>query len=324
MMLLEMESQALDTSNRTISELLSEFKSSIHFSDFRTTTKLRKLPSNNKSTQIDISKKGYGEVLFDKNKVFHGIDYDFIRLKNILQYGILSAEIAKLSNNDIEFSRNYNGVNFDDSISVVECPAIHNTFVNRSSAFYEYVSNSISFIIEDEKIYKGIKKYKRRSQYIDEAYIFGGVDKEKINGIMVSTSLSTPINILPLRVTRLHWDRINARCLSFIYLLQKECGFYENTDQLQQLINQKDGIENQILNNKREDSGEYSSVIMQIEKFLRNYVQKAYSHKLNKVEVTLGDVLSLYVPENIVIYNHRGFPIDLTKDIEMKKHLKID
>jgi len=38
--------------------------------------------------------KQYGEVLRDKSKLFHGVGFDTIRLKSILQHGILSENTA--------------------------------------------------------------------------------------------------------------------------------------------------------------------------------------------------------------------------------------
>ena len=39
-------------------------------------------------------KKQFGEILKDRSKIFHGIEFDLIRLKRILDNGILSEKAA--------------------------------------------------------------------------------------------------------------------------------------------------------------------------------------------------------------------------------------
>jgi len=60
-------------------------------------------------SQIPEQEPCYGKILFDRSKYFHGIGFDFLRLKSILEKGILSEQAAQQEN--INFKRNYGGYN---------------------------------------------------------------------------------------------------------------------------------------------------------------------------------------------------------------------
>lgn len=139
-------------------------------------------------------KEQYGEILYDRSKNFHGISFDLLRLKSILEKGILSESAA--AREKTEINRNYGGYNKNENISVAVSPCIHATF--DYGCFKTYIKNGISFVIANEELAtnKGAE-----SGFIDEGFIQDKVEKENIVGIMVpEDDLNSPLGDLTLSV----------------------------------------------------------------------------------------------------------------------------
>ena len=155
----------------------------------------------------------YGEILYDKSLVFHGVGFDMIRLRNILEKGILSEQAAQAKG--MELTRNYGGYNLGDSVSVAESPAINNSFT--FGCFGNYIKGGISFVIKGEHAYKAPKGSSRDGGYPDEAFIGHEVKRENITGVMVPADLlDAPLADLPLGLAKMGYAYIDNRCRKII------------------------------------------------------------------------------------------------------------
>lgn len=197
-----------------------------------------KSPSQNPEQELR-----YGEILFDRSKYFHGIGFDFLRLKSIMEKGILSEQSAQQEN--IDFRKNYGGYNLGDSVSVAESPAINNSFT--FGCFGNYIKDGISFIISNEHSFKAPKGSARDSGYPDEAFIRSKVKKENITGVMIPEDLlNSPLSELPIGLAKMGYAYIDERCRQIVSGLESETGYHADTGQLEELIGQKRGLSREI------------------------------------------------------------------------------
>lgn len=267
-----------------------------------------------------------GEILMDKSKLFHGIGFDLIRYKSILEHGILSENAAY--EKGVNIKRNFQGYNLNDTVSVTESPSVHKTFT--SGAFGTYIRPGISFVIEgipiDSSIafrpppqdikedFRSSRISKRASGYIDEAYVIHEIPKENLQGVMIpEDSLDKPLSELPLGLAKMGHNFIENRCRSLITDLAQEIGFSGDITQLEELIKSKEELEN--------SPGYYSEkhnarqkLLEQMDKFMQEYIHKAFVQSTGQKQVTLRDVLKKYTPADMPIYNSDGMPINLNND----------
>lgn len=270
------------------------------------------------SDELAESSSNYGEILLDRSLLFHGIGFDFARLKGILHHGILSEDEAR--QRGVRFIRNYDGFNLANTVSVAKPPSIHNTFTNQ--AFNTYISNGISFIISGMKVEKDTpRRYSAlRSiddeleetlnvNFDDEAFVKDYIPLENITGIMAPhTALSKPISELPLVLQGTGIRYIDIRCRAMISFLQVECGFIGDTSSLRSFVERMNNL------TRYHDVGvmnEVSDIVSQIDNFMRLYISRAYDKLFQKENATLRDVLRYYVPPGMRFFNSRGIPMDL-------------
>jgi len=249
----------------------------------------------------------YGEILYDKSLVFHGVGFDLIRLHNILEKGILSEQAAQTKG--VELTRNYGGYNLGDSVSVAESPAINDSFT--FECFGNYIKGGISFVIAGEHAYKAPKGSSRDSGYPDEAFVRHEVKRENITGVMVPADLlDTPLADLPLGLAKMGYAYIDNRCRKIISDLETETGYHADATELEELIKKKEEIENQELGYLEKDK-QRKDIFTQMEKVISQHVGQAFSQKLGTDHPTLKDALRLYLPESMKVYNSDGFGISL-------------
>ena len=254
-------------------------------------------------------KKQYGEILEDRSKIFHGIGFDLIRLKKILDNGILSEKAAV--DRGVDITRNYGGYNLNDSISVGESPVIHGT--HTFGAFKNYIANGISFVIDGVPAYKAKKGSERDSGYIDEAYVSHSISREKIVGIMVPEEiLDLPLSKIPVGLAKMGYSYIDNRCRKIIQDLAQECNFADDVSELEDIMRQKAELEESNLEYLEKD-GQRRKIFTQMEEFMQGYISKAYSKKLNIPNPTLRNTLFHQIPQEMSLYNSDGFPITIEK-----------
>ncbi len=263
---------------------------------------MEKFPSQNPE-----QKPRYGDILYDRSKSFHGIGFDFLRMKSILEKGILSEQAAQQEN--IDFRRNYGGYNLGDSVSVAESPAINNSFT--FGCFGNYIKNGISFVIANEHSYKPQKGSPRDSGYPDEAFIHGRVKKENISGVMIPQDmLDTSLAELPLGLAKMGYAYIDERCRQIVAGIEKETGYHADTTHLEELVAKKQELERKKLDFLKKDE-QRKAIFDQMEKLMGSLINEAFSQKIGKGNPTLRDVLKIYLPEEMKIYNSDGFEVSL-------------
>lgn len=258
-------------------------------------------------SQLPEQEPRYGEILFDRSKYFHGIGFDFLRFKSIMEKGILSEQEAKQEN--ISFRRNYGGYNLGDSVSVAESPAINNSFT--FGCFGKYIRGGISFVISNEHSFKAPKGSVRDSQYLDEAFIRGKVKRENITGVMVPEDLlNSPLSELPLGLAKVGYAYIEQRCRQIVGDLESETGYHADTTYLEELIKQIQELD-------QRDIGylvkyeERDAIFEKMEHEMGKIIASAFAQKLEKENVTLRDILKVYLPESMKTYNSDGFEVSL-------------
>jgi hypothetical protein len=252
----------------------------------------------------------YGSLLSNRSLVFHGIHLDIFRLKSIFNNGILSAVAAQ--NSKIDLARGNKGYNLDDSISVAVSPAIHNTYT--FGAFLCYIKCGISFVVNNANAFKAQTGSARDSGIIDEAYIKDRVDVSKIIGVMV------PKEMISTTLGRLNFlgsegsAMIDSKCYTILDFLEKECGLGSDKVkvEIEGLLKRKNEID-LMKSNYMEGYKQLDDIVSQINQLLQGYFEQAYMKKLGKAKVTLGDVLLLYLPNEMPVYDSDGFQLSLAR-----------
>lgn len=228
-------------------------------------------------------------------------------MKSILEKGILSEKEAQKEN--INFRRNYDGYNLDDSVSVAESPAINNSFT--FGCFGNYIKGGISFVISNEHSFKAPKGSARDSGYPDEVFIRSKVKRENITGVMVPDDLlDSQLSELPLGLAKMGYAYIDERCRQIVSDLESETGYHADTTHLEELIKQKQELE---LEQRDIDylakDNDRKAIFEKMEHEMGKIIGLAFAFKLGKENLTLRDVLKVYLPESMKIYNSDGFEI---------------
>lgn len=249
----------------------------------------------------------YGEILFDRSKSFHGIGFDFLRLKSILEKGILSELEARQEN--VNFTRNYGAQNFGYSVFVAESPVINGSFT--FGCFGTYIRGGISFVISNEHSFKAPKGSARDHGYPDEAFISGRVKRENITGVMIPEDmLNSRLSELPIGLAKMGGDYVDERCRKIVSGLEAETGYHVDTSHLEELMRQKQELEQGDMDYLATDK-KRKALLEQMEREMGNIVGLAFAQKLAKKNVTLKDVLDIYLPKSLKTYNSDGFEISL-------------
>jgi hypothetical protein len=277
------------------------------------------------SSEFQPKESQYGEVLLDKSKLFHGVGFDTLRFKSILEHGILSERAA--TEKGIALNRNFGGSNLDDTVSVTFSPAVFNTFT--FGAFPEYVNQGIGFAIERRGLstfpaprpaisgYESIEDLAGRSSgYPDETYVRNEIPPENIVGVMVpEDALLKPVSELPLRpaLAEMAERKIDKRCRGIIADLEKELGYKADTAPIEELLQQQKAVTESNLP-YYENVAKRKEVYAVMEKTIQSYIGQAYAHAFQKENVLLRDVLTKYLSEDMPVYNANGFPIDIANE----------
>lgn len=251
----------------------------------------------------------YGEILRDRQNIFHGIGFDFIKLKGILENGILSEEAAK--EKGVSLSRNYGGYNLKNYVSMAESPSINNSFT--FGCFGTFVKDGISFVARKENTFKAATGSTMDSGFVDEIFVRNEVKKENIVGVMLPfDQLDTPIKNLPFETTKMGLGFVDDYCKKTLINLENETDYKTEGVDLEKLIEQKSALESQDNVDYLEKSKVRDKIIDDIGKLMSGYVSEAYSKKSGIENPTLKDVLKLYLPPEMKLYNQNGIGISLS------------
>ncbi len=280
-------------------------------------------------------KQPYGEIFFDKSKCFHGVGLDFLRMISVLENGLLSKNAAM--GIGVEISKNHSiGYNSTGSISVVESPSVNGTFA--SDCFEQYIRHGISFVIANEQPYKAEEGSEKDSKFKDEAFIDGRVEKENIVGVMVPESLlDQPLDMIEPEFFASNesgsapYSNLAERCWQAINKINLETGYNPDTEKLkdllqkdkeleernQEIVNGMDELIGKEENFERAEADFYKNNSQRVElgkelqKEMGAIINDAFKIKLGTENPTLRDVLRVYIPKYIKIYNSEGFEINL-------------
>lgn len=124
------------------------------------------------------------------NKCFHGIGFDFFKMRSILENGILSA--ATLRDKKIEGVKNFNGGNTRNWISVVDESLTGKGY----TGFEAFIKNSINFKCSGQFLVEPMTYSERsiamerglpynKSDHKDERYVYKEIAPDNIDGIVL-------------------------------------------------------------------------------------------------------------------------------------------
>ncbi len=143
------------------------------------------LYTDNYAKEIDLS-----TVKGENNACFHGIGFDFFKMRSILENGILSA--STLRDKKIEGVKNFNGGNTRNWISVVDASLIN----KGHTGFETFIKNSINFICNEQLLVEPLTYSERsvamerglpynKSDHKDERYVYKEIAPDNIEGIVL-------------------------------------------------------------------------------------------------------------------------------------------
>jgi hypothetical protein len=258
------------------------------------------------------------ELLQDRSKYFHGIGFDLPRIGKILKLGILTEKEALAQGANVV--RNTQGFNLNDTVSVAESPSINNTHAH--GAFGLYIKSGISFVIDRQNLHMfgipssitsdDLNVARPSSRICGEQYIAGSVPTDNIVGVMVPEEmLNKKVTELSLGLKNIGWGQINDKCTKMVAELEKECGYTADISELYELIKRREAIRQQKFGLERDKQEE--QVILDMEKYVTGFMEKAYAKKMGKEDVTLRDILEHYLPSTMKVYDTSGSPIQLNK-----------
>lgn len=254
----------------------------------------------------------YGEVLYDRQNIFHGVGFDFIRLKGILENGILSERAA--TETGISLDRNYGGYNLKNYVSMAESPSINNSFT--FGCFGTFIKDGISFIVKKEDTFKAPVGSSMDSGFADEIFVRNKVKRENITGVMVPSGLlDASIESLPSGIKKMGLGFVDNYCKKTLANLENETGYKTDGVDLEKLMEQKERLEKENID-YLEKSKKRDEILNGMGKTMSNYISEAYSKKLGKQNPTLRDVLALYLPSEMKVYNQDGIEISLSTNPE--------
>jgi len=124
--------------------------------------------------------------------------------------------------------------------------------------------------------------------------------------------LDLPLSKIPVGLEKMGYSYIDNRCKKIIQYLEQECNFTDDISKLEELISQKEDLENANLKYLEKDK-KRKEIFDQMEKFMQGYIGKAYSKKFNIPNPTLRDALIKIIPQEMSLYDSDGFPIKIEK-----------
>lgn len=136
------------------------------------------------------------------NTLMHGVLFNIPRLESIMKYGLVSLKYAKEHN--IDYSKNYDGCNLDDSVSMVRFLYIN--YNDPESAYSKYITKGISFLVEDVAF--TYNQEERNIHRTDEVLVSSNIAKSKITGIIIPEEYENiplyKLNIISTKMNRYH------------------------------------------------------------------------------------------------------------------------
>lgn len=286
-------------------------KELIHLSKIINEVYLNIIYSNKKKHVVDESKRG---------SCFHGISFDFFKLKSILTYGILSAQ--EMKNQNLNIPRNFEGGNGNDWISVVDDKFIkfsytgYENFIKHGISFYCEVPEMISPISrshQTEAIQNGLPFDK--SGHLDERYVYKKISVENILCVIIPKEyIDIEIRNLTYLYNSLDFELILNRINYYINNFSKNNislfdGNLFSKEKFEQLLakyereikkfidsdkNEKDKIDVEI---------NLTTILIDLNKYIQNAMYKYYLKIFNNDIITVSDVVRWELTQCNIEYN---------------------
>lgn len=258
-------------------------------------------PSDRKN-EIEINSEN---ILNDPKYIFHGVGFDTLSLRKILQHGLLSEQASK--DMDVKISKNNIGYNLSRYISFSESPATSG--MNRKGSFGTYSLKGISLIVDRTKniAIKASKGSRMDSGFPDEVYVATRVAPEDIKGVMINSNfLNRRISELSYGVEKMGTGLIAGRCLQTIQELSDDFGYNEDVSILKRLLGELDSATLKNFPSFVEYDKQVNKLRSEINSFMQSYIESAYNYYLEQEETTLRDVMKHDLPEGMKIYDTDG------------------
>lgn len=234
---------------------------------------------------------------------YHSIDIDFARLYSILNYGIVSKNIAQEKNIEYYYRNYTHSSSRDDFICVNHFPRTIFRYYKIENELYDFNANKICFIIDDvDALEKQVCN--KRMYYTNERHILNQINLSQIKGILIrEVDAKKSIQDIAFNYKYTDQEFFENKVFLTISFFRRLFGSFINLNQLYFLIGKLRG--NNFFNQSPE-------IIMElISKEMRNSINLMLSSILKKEYPTLLDVVS-YI-------NNDRFPIYIMNRYDIKK-----
>ncbi|MDD4831895.1 MAG: hypothetical protein PHR09_03500 [Bacilli bacterium] len=268
---------------------------------------LKVFKEKTKQNDLDEVKKNTEGELY-----LHSVGLDFFKFESILNNGILSKN--ELLKRNILSSKNFDGCNFEDYISV----AIYgNEYYSPNNSYNNHVRGNIIFCISNIEAFDGhktteltVEDYKNRSillpinmgGYADERFVKEEIPIEKIDKVII------PKNILNLKLTDINYissslsfDAIESQINYYTSIVESKWNQPINREEFKFLVNSARSIEEK-RKRKEISSKDFQDELYSFSKKM-NYkiglmVDSMYKSIFNKEDVNIGDVVEDILERN--------------------------
>lgn len=227
--------------------------------------------------------------IFSENLLLHSIGFDVYKLYSILTNGIVSKQEAEKEN--ISYSRNYFGYNFDNYISMTRYMYVNKD--DENSAYKKYALKGISFIVEDQDfIYNTQDAY---FNYSDEVFVKDKVELKNIKGIIVPEKyMDYEMKDLPIisfkSTSYVNIKHTTDNIIKYLKFEGYNCDLEYYNDILREMYTTIEAIkkepEDQDLLN------DFNDTKYDLDEYISLEIQKCFCKKFGVDNVTLGDVIN--------------------------------
>lgn len=243
---------------------------------------------------------------FDSELYFHSVGYDFFKMESILQNGLLSKN--ELSKRDILSTKNFDGCNPDDYISVC---AYGDQYYSPKSSYENHVKGNIIFYMTDVEVIEGldvselnINDYIRKNltvpvnmgEYSDERFIKGTVPLEKIKGVLIPNKiLNSNIKDLSYISSTLSLDALENQIKYYISSIENKSNAVINKEQFILEIERLRLLESKCKTKEYKVKNYHETLLIYSNSFNKRIgllLEEMYKNILNKTDVRAFDVIS--------------------------------
>lgn len=232
---------------------------------------------------------------YGENTLLHSVGFNPYKIESVLKHGILSKNEAEKQN--ISFTKNYFGYNFDNFISMVRYMYVN--FDDENSSYNKYARKGVSFIVENQDFV--YNQSNACFNYPDEVFVKDKVPVENIVGVSVPKKYLSyelkDLSMIPLKSSS--YLNIKHTCDDLIgYLLS--INYKVNKDEyniyLREIYNTVIALEKDITNHDLQE--DFMDSKLALNEFMAEQVNSAFDILLNKENTTLEEMLFYIIRRN--------------------------